>query len=253
MSLPCGNPMMTSHLCAPSVLRTKPVACGYQAYARLLPSFWANNSASLFSKPSLSSSAYARELAAAAATSDTETIEHVHHRPMPVLALVVFARGRDPLNAGSTILARRIPTLMAHAARLGPCGGFGLFRMFLRSSAGDCLVGAGAHVDEDVVEIAHDVRIGAERRHHVLLRGGDVLAAVHHDVGEIRIAHGLERFLERRRVARAFRIRAVAGVAIGVVPAETRIGVPVDGSVLLDLVGRVTLGVVIFSIRHLDH
>jgi succinate dehydrogenase/fumarate reductase flavoprotein subunit len=26
-----GAPMMTSHLCAASVLRTKPVACGYQA------------------------------------------------------------------------------------------------------------------------------------------------------------------------------------------------------------------------------
>src|SRR2546421_10517437 len=44
--------MMTSHLCAPSVLRTKPVACGYQLYDRPFPSLLANNSASLFSKPS---------------------------------------------------------------------------------------------------------------------------------------------------------------------------------------------------------
>src|SRR5215467_1368363 len=35
---------MTSHLCAASVLRTKPVACGYQLYESPLPS--------LFSKPS---------------------------------------------------------------------------------------------------------------------------------------------------------------------------------------------------------
>src|SRR5262249_16661736 len=44
--------MMTSHLCAASVLRTKPVACGYQLYESPLPSFSASNSASLFSKPS---------------------------------------------------------------------------------------------------------------------------------------------------------------------------------------------------------
>src|SRR6516165_581993 len=44
--------MMTSHLCAASVLRTKPVACGYQLYESPLPSLLASNSASLFSKPS---------------------------------------------------------------------------------------------------------------------------------------------------------------------------------------------------------
>src|SRR5262249_31547243 len=44
--------MMTSHLCAESVLRTKPVACGYQLYESPLPSLSASNSASLFSKPS---------------------------------------------------------------------------------------------------------------------------------------------------------------------------------------------------------
>src|SRR5262245_2513012 len=43
---------MTSHLCAASVLRTKPVACGYQLYESPLPSLLASNSASLFSKPS---------------------------------------------------------------------------------------------------------------------------------------------------------------------------------------------------------
>src|ERR1700756_2284233 len=45
-------PIMTSHLCAASVLRTKPVACGYQLYESPLPSLLASNSASLFSKPS---------------------------------------------------------------------------------------------------------------------------------------------------------------------------------------------------------
>src|SRR6184192_4862649 len=44
--------MITSHLWAASVLRTKPVACGYQLYENPLPSLSANNSASLFSKPS---------------------------------------------------------------------------------------------------------------------------------------------------------------------------------------------------------
>src|SRR5258705_7703539 len=45
-------PIMTSHLCAASVLRTKPVACGYQLYESPLPSLSAISSASLFSKPS---------------------------------------------------------------------------------------------------------------------------------------------------------------------------------------------------------
>src|SRR5215470_12310478 len=45
-------PIMTSHLCAASVLRTKPVACGYQLYESPLPSLSASISASLFSKPS---------------------------------------------------------------------------------------------------------------------------------------------------------------------------------------------------------
>src|SRR4029077_21026589 len=44
--------MMTSHLYAASVLRTKPVACGSPLYDSPLPSLLANNSASLFSKPS---------------------------------------------------------------------------------------------------------------------------------------------------------------------------------------------------------
>src|SRR6266550_5207262 len=51
-SSPCGMPMMTSHLCAASVLRTNPVACGYQLYDSPFPSLSANNSASLFSNPS---------------------------------------------------------------------------------------------------------------------------------------------------------------------------------------------------------
>src|SRR5262249_55311754 len=44
--------MMTSHLCAESVLRTKPVAWGYQLYESPLPSCWASTSGGLFSKPS---------------------------------------------------------------------------------------------------------------------------------------------------------------------------------------------------------
>src|SRR6201982_1038297 len=44
-------PIMTSHLCAASVLRTKPGACGYQLYESPLPSLSASNPARLFSKP----------------------------------------------------------------------------------------------------------------------------------------------------------------------------------------------------------
>src|SRR5262245_51442340 len=44
--------MMTSHLCAASVLRTKPVTCGNHLDEIPFTSFSASNSASLFSKPS---------------------------------------------------------------------------------------------------------------------------------------------------------------------------------------------------------
>src|SRR5215471_12952861 len=142
--------------------------------------------------------------------------------------------------------------LLPHAVAFALLRRFGLLRVLLWPAAGDNLVGTGADVHENVVEKTYHIRMSPERRHDVLLSRGDVLAAVHHDVGEIRIAHGLERALETGRIARALRVRPVAGVAIGVIPAKSRIRVPVDGSILLDLVGRIALGVGIFAVLLLD-
>src|SRR5262249_31351460 len=116
--------------------------------------------------------------------------------------------------------------------------GVGLVLVLVRPRAGPRIVGTGTQVDVDVVEVAHHVRVGAERRHDVLGRRRDVLAAADHHAAEVRVAHGLERVLERRRVGRAFAVGTVADVAFRVITAIARVGVPVDLAVL-DLVGRV--------------
>src|SRR5215831_17932821 len=84
-------------------------------------------------------------------------------------------------------------------------------------------LGAGADVDVDVVDVAHDVRVLAERRHHVFLRGRDVLAAAGDDAEELAIAEALERFLQCRREARSVGGGAMADVALGVIAAEAGI------------------------------
>src|SRR5690242_5690918 len=72
--------------------------------------------------------------------------------------------------------------------------GFRLVLLFGGTNAPDNVVGAGAQIDVDVVHVAGHVRIVAERRHHILLRCVDVLAAARDDADEIRVAHGLDGF-----------------------------------------------------------
>src|SRR5205085_4361962 len=70
--------------------------------------------------------------------------------------------------------------------------GFRLVFLFSGTNAPDRVIGAGAQIDVEVVHVAGDVRIIAERRHHILLRRTDVLAAARHDAEEVAITHGLE-------------------------------------------------------------
>src|SRR5207244_3867899 len=65
--------------------------------------------------------------------------------------------------------------------------GLGLVFVLLRSSARDGVIGARPQIDEYVPYVAHDVRIGTERRHDALLRRVDVLAPVDDNVGEVDI------------------------------------------------------------------
>src|ERR1051326_2746736 len=144
--------------------------------------------------------------------------------------------------------ARSLP----HAAlsRLG--GSVRLVLVLRRPAAPDRVVGARARIDEQVVHVARDVRIGSERGHDVLRGGVYVLAAVHHHLEEVGISDPLERVLEPGREARALRVGAMAHVALGVIAAEARVGVPVDGAVGRDLVGRRAVLVVIFAVLVLD-
>src|SRR5262249_40193890 len=134
--------------------------------------------------------------------------------------------------------------------RLG--GGLRLVFALLRPSAGDRVIGARPQIDEYVLDVAHDVPIGAERRHHALLRRIDVLAPVNDNVGKVGIVLRLHVIAERRSVSRAFAVGAVANVAIGVVAAVAGIGEPIDRSVVLHLIGRIAFLVVIFAVLALD-
>ncbi len=103
------------------------------------------------------------------------------------------------------------------------------------------IVRARAQIDVDIVDVAHDVRIVAERRHDVLLRRRHVLAAARDDAEEFAVGDPLEQLLQRRREARAVAVRAMTDVALRMIPAEPGIGVPVDRAVRRDPVGRIAV------------
>src|SRR5215471_7068624 len=246
-------PIMTSHLCAASVLRTKPGACGYQLYESPLPSLSASNSASLFSKPSPRSvengmlCGSAQTLSTLGSTSSIDESERstacassfphsnvpaiaaaeTHkltrsHLPSAELGIDLFSSNCVGASArGTPVGARQRSALVSEAAvfRLGRR--LGLVFVLLRSSARDGVIGARPQIDEYVPDIAHDVRIGAERRHDALLRRVDVLAPVDDNVGEVDIVFRLQVIAERRCVARSFAVGTVTDMAIGVIAAES--------------------------------
>src|SRR6516225_142802 len=76
-------------------------------------------------------------------------------------------------------------------------------------------------VPEYVSYVAHDVRIGAERRHDALLRRVNVLAPVDDNVGEVGIILRLQVIAERRCVARSLAVGTVTDMAIGVIAVES--------------------------------
>src|SRR5215813_6092724 len=80
---------------------------------------------------------------------------------------------------------------------------------------------ARPQIDEYVIEIAHDVRIGAERWHDALLRRVDVLAPVHDNIGKVGIVHRLQGIAERGRITRSLAVGTMTDMAIGVIAAES--------------------------------
>src|SRR5262249_1232327 len=117
--------------------------------------------------------------------------------------------------------ARRFLTLLPEAAIFRLARRLGLIFVLLRSSARNGVVGARPQIDEYVIEVAHDVRIGTERRHDVLLRRVDVLAAVDDNAGKVGIVHRLQGIAERWGVTRSFAVRTVTNMAIGMIAAES--------------------------------
>src|SRR6516164_1601135 len=251
-SSPCGTPIMTSHLCAASVLRTKPVACGYQLYESPLPSLSASNSASLFSKPpprsvengmlfgsaqtlstlgSTSSidqserstacaSSFPHRNVPAIAAAETYKLNR-SHLPLAELVIVPFSSNFGASARGPPLGARQRSALMSEAAvfRLGSALRF-VF-VLLRSPTRDGFIGACPQIDEYVIEIAHDVRIGAERWHDALLRRVDVLAPVDDNIGEVCIVHRLQGIAKRGRITRSFAVGTMTDMAIRVIAAES--------------------------------
>src|ERR1700720_1563935 len=84
-----------------------------------------------------------------------------------------------------------LPSLRPHSLLETHTSGFRLGRggwfvdMFLWAPTIEFAIASGAKIHEDVVEIAHHVWIGAERRHDLLTRGVNILAAVDDDVRKV--------------------------------------------------------------------
>src|SRR5579871_728618 len=81
----------------------------------------------------------------------------------------------------------------AHAGIFCVAIGLGLVFMFGRPHAAECIVGARAQINVEIVHVAGDVRVVAKGGHDILLRGADVLAAAGDDPHEVAVAQRLQR------------------------------------------------------------
>ena len=81
---------------------------------------------------------------------------------------------------------------LAHAGILRLGVGLRLVFLLGGTHAPDGVIGAGTQIDVDVVHVAGDVRVIAERRHHIFLRRIHVLAAAGDHAEEVAITHGLD-------------------------------------------------------------
>src|SRR5260370_8950115 len=93
-------------------------------------------------------------------------------------------------------------------------GRLGLVLVLLRPSARDGVIGARPQIDEYVLDVAHDVAIGAKRWHDALLRRVDVLPPVDHTLSTIGIVLRLQVMAERRGVTRSFAVGTVTDMTI---------------------------------------
>src|SRR5258705_8654258 len=167
-------------------------------------------------------------------------------------ASTATSRKRPKTRAEAVGLRALMSAFLAKAGvlRLSEC--LGLRLALFRPRPSERLVGAGAQVNVDVIDVALDIRIGAECRHDVFLVRAYVLAPARDDAEEIAVAEPFERILQRRRVARSFAVGTVTNVALRVVAPIARVGVPVDGAIRLYLVSWASVLVEVLAVRGLD-
>src|SRR5688500_11413893 len=174
--------MMTSHALANSVRRTKPVACGNQVYSTGILSSSATIWAILFSKPS----AFSLEngmFAGSAQTRSTRRLTRSARCPSWALAANPLAVTSRPRTASATRLASK--TGLFKLIQL-----LGLVVALGGTAASQRAVGAGLEINIDVVDVAHDVLVIAERRHDALAAAGFVHdAPAGDDTHEFAVAH----------------------------------------------------------------
>src|SRR6476646_6765700 len=84
------------------------------------------------------------------------------------------------------------PSFDPRATGFGGFGGRWLVFVFGWTTAGNGVVGARAQIDVDVVEIAHHVHVRGELRHHLVVGGVNVFAAIGDDIGEVGVAQRLQ-------------------------------------------------------------
>jgi len=138
------------------------------------------------------------------------------------------------------------------ALLLGRLGGLGLVFLVARTDARHGAGGPGLQVDVQVVGVAHDVLVIAEGRHDLFLARLRVALSAGEDADELLVADRLQRVLQRRGVGRTHGVGAVTDMALGVIATVTGVGVPVELlAVVGDVEGRVTFGVLIFSVLNL--
>ena len=124
-----------------------------------------------------------------------------------------------------------------HAIGLVLLGFRRLVFVIWRPAARNFSVRPRLQIGVDIVDVAHHVRIQSERRHDLVVRGVDVLAAVGDGIDELIIGEGLQRIGQRRTERTAEPVGTVADMAIGMIAPISAVGVPVDGPVILHRIG----------------
>src|SRR5262245_824024 len=163
----------------------KPVACGNHVYSTGTLSSAATISAILFSNPSPLSFENGR-LAGSAHTRSA--VRLTRSTRCPSAARTGAARLMSSRTAASVAAL-----LLTEARFLVRFSGGRLLVPFGRPPSRQYTVRTRFQVHIDVVDVAHDVVVIAEHRHHALLVGAHHLAAAGDDRHEVLVTHGLQR------------------------------------------------------------